>query len=420
MTASIWRIGQLLNSVQTSFVGLLQVWTIPLVLLLSLASGYTTYYGLSHFITPWIALVITVAVQSVIVICSLELASVHWSANAARFLTVVVTLLIALFVSVSFSYFKFYELSQQDTILLSRQQSLEIEISRYLDEVSRQKSELIAEQQRQTKQAAIEANQAFLGALPNMQGEQRNRVGRGRVWSHYNALLQGEQAKLKDMEAQFEALDTQMRETRTALQTFSMNLQNAAAYDQVIASVNAVRSEVDRLIVGRGGRSMPGPKLGSFAEFSQGITPSFAMWEDLSLFALACAAMVDFFTLVLSYRLEFTAPGPLTEEERDLAFRGISEFNEFLINRNDELQFVIEKSELERARRYSDWLRMFVVAFLLNRGFLRKVDERSVEFAPNLYPIISERLRARTAPGATETVNVPSRLAVVPETKRHG
>jgi hypothetical protein len=245
-------------------------------------------------------------------------------------------------------------------------------------------------------------------------------VGRGRVWSHYNALLQGEQAKLKDMEAQFEALDTQMRETRTALQTFSMNLQNAAAYDQVIASVNAVRSEVDRLIVGRGGRSMPGPKLGSFAEFSQGITPSFAMWEDLSLFALACAAMVDFFTLVLSYRLEFTAPGPLTEEERDLAFRGISEFNEFLINRNDELQFVIEKSELERARRYSDWLRMFVVAFLLNRGFLRKVDERSVEFAPNLYPIISERLRARTAPGAAETVNVPSRLAVVPETKRHG
>lgn len=419
MTTSIWRIGQLLNSVQSSFVGLLQVWTIPLVLLLSLASGYTTYYGMSHFITPWIALVITVAVQSVIVICSLELASVHWNANAPRFLTVVATLLIALSVSISFSYFKFYEISQQDMILLNRQQSLETEINRYLEEVSRNKSELIADQQRQTKQAAAEANQAFLGALPNMQAEQRNRVGRGRVWSHYNALLQSEQAKLKDMEAEFKSLDAQMRETRTALQTFSMNLHNAAAYDQVIASINAVRGEADRLIAGRGGRSLPGARFGSFGEFSRGITPSFAMWEDLSLFALACAAMVDFFTLVLSYRLEFTAPGPLTDEERDLAFRGISEFNEFLINRNDELQFVIEKTELERARRYSDWLRMFVVAFLLNRGFLRKVDERSVEFAPNLYPIISERLRSRDATGRSDVLNVPSRLAVVADTKRH-
>lgn len=421
MTTSIWRIGQLLNSVQTSFVGLLQIWTIPLVLLLSLASGYTTYYGLSHFITPWIALIITVAVQSVMVICSLELASVHWRANAPRFVTVVATLLVAVFVSVSFSYFKFYELSQQDNILLTRQRDLEAEINRYLDDVSQKKSELITEQQKQVKAATTEANQAFLGALPNMQPDERGRrVGRGRVWSHFNAQLQSEQAKLKELESQFKAMDTQMRETRTALQTFSMNLHNAAAYDQVIASLNAVRGEVDRLIAGRGGRTLAGPRIGSFAEFSRGITPSFAMWEDLSLFALACAAMVDFFTLVLSYRLEFTAPGPLTDEERDLAFAGISEFSEFLINRNDELQFVIEKSELERARRYSDWLRIFVVAFLLNRGFLRKVDERSVEFAPNLYPIISERLRNRREQQPRERSDAHGGLSVVMDAKRRG
>lgn len=419
MSTSVWRIGQLLNSVQTSFVGLLQVWTIPLVLLLSLASGYTTYYGLSHFITPWIALIITVAVQSVMVICSLELASVHWQANAPRFVTVVATLLVAVFVSVSFSYFKFYELSQQDNILLGRQRELETEISRYLDEISRQKSEMIAEQQQQVKSATKEANQAFLGALPNMQQDQRNRVGRGPMWSHYNAQLLGEQAKLKELESQFSSLDEQLRESRTALQTFSTNLRNAAAYDHVAAAVNAVRGEVDRLIAGRGGRSLPGPRIGSFSEFSRGITPSFAMWEDLSLFALACAAMVDFFTLVLSYRLEFTAPGPLTEEERDLAFQGIGEFTDFVINRNDELQFVIEKSELERARRYSDWLRIFVVAFLLNRGFLRKVDERSVEFAPNLYPIISERLKTRQGAASADPAEGSGRLSVVTDAKRH-
>ena len=53
---------------------------------------------------------------------------------------------------------------------------------------------------------------------------------------------------------------------------------------------------------------------------------------------------------------------------------------------------IIEKTELERARQYSDWSRMFAVGFLLSRGFLRKVDARTVEFAPNLYPMIAERM----------------------------
>jgi hypothetical protein len=35
---------------------------------------------------------------------------------------------------------------------------------------------------------------------------------------------------------------------------------------------------------------------------------------------------------------------------------------------------------------------MFAVGFLLSRGFLRKIDNRSVEFAPNLYPLIAERM----------------------------
>jgi hypothetical protein len=48
---------------------------------------------------------------------------------------------------------------------------------------------------------------------------------------------------------------------------------------------------------------------------------------------------------------------------------------------------------------------MFTVAFLLNRGYLRKKSRRVVEFAPNLYPIIAERLRhigpAQPGEGAT-------------------
>ncbi|MGR8941143.1 MAG: hypothetical protein ACU83P_06090, partial [Gammaproteobacteria bacterium] len=69
-------IGGMINSMQTLFVATLRLWTIPIVLMLSLASGFTTYFGMSHFIVPWIALIITIAIQSIVVICSLELAGI--------------------------------------------------------------------------------------------------------------------------------------------------------------------------------------------------------------------------------------------------------------------------------------------------------------------------------------------------------
>ena len=113
-------VGYLINRIQTIFIGMLRIWTIPIVLMLSIASGFTTFYGMSHFIIPWIALVITVAIQSIVVICSLELAGIHWKANRTRYFSVLCSLLIALAASISFSYFKFYEISEQSSIHIER------------------------------------------------------------------------------------------------------------------------------------------------------------------------------------------------------------------------------------------------------------------------------------------------------------
>ena len=88
LTINQGGLGSLLNRIQTLFVGILRIWSIPIVLMLSIASGFTTYYGLSHFIVPWIALIITIAIQSIIVICSLEIAGIHWKANRLRYLSV--------------------------------------------------------------------------------------------------------------------------------------------------------------------------------------------------------------------------------------------------------------------------------------------------------------------------------------------
>ena len=78
-----------------------------------------------------------------------------------------------------------------------------------------------------------------------------------------------------------------------------------------------------------------------------------------------------------------------------MVFECLSQFQNLRINRNDELEMAIEKSVVERARRTSDWSRKFGVAFLLSRGYLRKVGDNQVEFAPNLYPIIADQLRKK-------------------------
>ncbi|MGX2040690.1 hypothetical protein ACWJKU_11250 [Methylocaldum sp. MU1018] len=393
MSAPAWRIGQFLNAVQSTFVGLLRVWSVPIVLLLSIAEGYNTCYGLSYFITPWIALIMTVAVQSMIVICTLELAGMHWRANPLRYASVVLSLLVALTISVSFAYFRFYEFSQRDAILLDRQTAVIRDANGYIEDVVGLDSRLTAAQQTRVEQASDEATRAYLGTHPGMQGQ----IGKGKVWSYYNEILQDEQAKLKRLDALSKELEQRLSEVRTSLQEFSLRINDSAIYERLILAFQKLQGEAEILAATYGASPIEAPRFGSYAEFSRGLTPSFAMWENMSWFTLACAAMVDFFILFLSYRLESTAPGPLTEDEKSLAYLGIRQFSQFTINKNDELEFVIEKTELERARRYSDWTRMFSVAFLLNRGYLRKISDKSVEFAPNLYPIIAERINARQA-----------------------
>ena len=420
MTKSVWRIGQFLNSVQSTFVGLLRVWSIPIVLSLSVASGYTTYYGMSYFITWWIALIITIAVQSIVVVCTLELAGMHWRANVPRFLTIAISLLVALTVSVSFSYFKFYEFSQRDTLLLQNHKSMQASLEAYLDQVAQLKTDIIAPQKARTEAAKREANQAYVGAHPATQGELRNKVGRGKIWSHYNEMQQQERAALESLQGRVQALDAPSRDLRAAISGFAVQMNDTAAYEKLAGAYRQVQAIVEELSASQGLAPLKPPFLPTFGELTRGITPTFDMWQDISWFALACAAMVDFFTVILSYRLESTAPGPLTEEEQQLAYEGLRQFNDFTINFNGELEFSFEKTELERARRVADWSRMFTVAFLLNRGYLRKISRRTVEFAPNLYPIIADRLVETVEGSGQPEQHRAETLREMMERKRYG
>ncbi|MCF6250074.1 MAG: hypothetical protein L3J75_02215 [Methylococcaceae bacterium] len=398
-------VGYLLNSIQTLFVGMLRIWTIPIVLMLSIASGFTTFYGLSHFITAWIALVITVAIQSIIVICSLEIAGIHWKANRLRYFSVMLSLLIALAASISFSYFKFYEISQQDTIHINRLEQIRLDIKAYLGEVLSIKGNVLKQQHAELKEISEEVSQAYFGTHPLIPEELKNQVGKGPFWRHYNEIYQQQKQKQEALDSEFSDLDIKMQKLQASLSDLDVAKDLETSYFRVLTNYQDVQLQT-RKLSGFIGLGLPeAPLLMTFNQFTQEVQPSVSMWNGFSIFAFICAAMVDFFTVLLSYRLEFTAPGPLTADEEDLVFECLKQFTEFSINENDELQMVIEKTEIEKARRYSDLSRMFAVGLLLNRGFLRKIDQRTVEFSPNLYPLIAEKMGEKIYQLRTASLN---------------
>ena len=63
---------------------------------------------------------------------------------------------------------------------------------------------------------------------------------------------------------------------------------------------------------------------------------------------------------------------------------------------------------------------MFAVALLLNRGYLRKISDKTVEFAPNLYPIIARRLAKDLVINPDQNASNESALAHAMREKFHG
>lgn len=405
-------LGYLINRIQTLFVSMLRIWTIPIVLMLSVSSGFTTYYGLSHFITPWIALIITIAIQSIIVICSLEMAGIHWTANRVRYFSVVSSLCIAVTASITFSYFKFYEISEQESLHIDRVQQIRQDIKSYLGSVLAQKSQLLQNHQQALDKASADVSQAYFGTHEQIAPGYKNQIGEGPFWRHYNQIYQEKKQAFQVQEQAFLDLDAKIRQLQTSLGDLDVAQNQETAYYQMLKNYQDIQLIVNQLSSSAGLQLPDAPMLMTYKQFVEEVKPSFAMWQGFSWFAFACAAMVDFFTVLLSYRLEFTAPGPLTVQEEELVFECLRQFSEFRINQNDELEMVIEKSELEKARRYSDWSRMFVVGLLLSRGFLRKVDARTVEFAPSLYPLIAEKMSDKIA--ALKAKSLPKAPADAP------
>lgn len=382
----------LIYQLQDTFVRLLTISKIPLILLLSCASGYTTYHGMKLFITDWIAMIITVAVQAILVMATVELSKMHWRASMLRFSSTLLYLIVALAVSIFFSYFKFYEISESTALQEVKYSTLKKTVDRYLNTVLTQKSILIETQKQRVTSARYDTDQAYLGTHPDMPKRMKGILGKGGYWEHFNEVTEREKLMLIDLKTGFDELDKQIKELSLLLaQQGLTDLSVKENYQAIKAGYQMIGNLSNSLMSNTGQVAIPQESLEPYEQYIE-VKPSLDIVNMLSPLALFLAIMVDLFTLILSYRLEAVPPQTLSDYEKRLAFLGLQEFPDWKINTGGQLETRLEHNQEELAEEYDDSWRKLIVGMLLNRGMLRKVSGKKVEFSPQLYPLIIEQL----------------------------
>jgi len=146
-----------------------------LILGLSLASGWTTWKGLALFMIWPIALILTVAVQAILVIATYQLSNMYVAASPRRYLAVAGGLAAAFSVSVFFSYFTFYSYNEGRRIGLRKFERTRIEVNQYIRKVLDARSSFVKGQKDLVDRLNREAQDAREGRLAG----ERIRLGEG-------------------------------------------------------------------------------------------------------------------------------------------------------------------------------------------------------------------------------------------------
>ena len=187
-------------------------------------------------------------------------------------------------------------------------------------------------------------------------------------------------------------MDKEIKELSVLLSKQGLaELRVKSNYQAVKTRYQMVGDQSNSLMSDSGQATLMQPSLESFEQYIE-IKPSLDVLGSLAPLALFLAVMVDLFTLILSYRLEVMPPETLSNHEKRLAFLGLQEFPDWTINQGGHLETRLEHNEEEAALDYDDSWRKLIVGMLLNRGMLRKVSGKKVEFSPQLYSLIIDQL----------------------------
>ncbi len=173
------------------------------------------------------------------------------------------------------------------------------------------------------------------------------------------------------------------------------------AYDQLQTLIAGTTSAVGHFTQIMGLPPIKSPAIMTLAEYKDPM-PSIANLSRVSPVAASLALLFDLFTVFLTFWLESVPLGGLKDEEKDMAVEGVIAFTDWQVNHNNQLDFRLSKTEIERNAGVNDGERMFWATALLNRGFLKRVDASRAEFGPRLYAVVSDYFRRKrnVSPGS--------------------
>ncbi len=378
------------------------VLSIPIILALSLASGYTTFHGMNIYVpSQWIAGIITFAVQAVIIIASIELGKAHIRANILRFAGLIVSLIIGLAVSMFFSYFTFFENAESAGTKEKKFNQLNAAINEYIANAWESKTEIILKKEEQIKIAQKEVDDAFWGRSKDTPGKMQ-KPGKGQLYRYYKEKLDREESGLNAVKAQFEDIQAQEKELRYALAQLSMAEVGTPAgyaeatrpvYEKIRQQFAALTGLFEHVFSDNGISPVRIPSIMPHDMYVK-MTPTLGDITEnpIAPLPLCLAVVIDVLTFVLSYRLQVVPMGTLFEDQKQFVYKHLKAFSKWHINRNDHLEFGIERSPDEESTGYNDGPRKFAAATLLNLGFIRRVKKSSAEFTSFFYPIVMEEL----------------------------
>lgn len=365
------------------FINLLHVATIYVILALSVASGYTTLVGMTRYIDLWIAIIITVSVQSIIVLSTFELSTVRFRAHKLRFAGLIIALVIGLTISINFSYVTFYMKAQSAIREVEAFNRMDADITEYYESIHEIKTREVLQRTEQIAETRIKRNKAELGVLEELPPEYRGKVGKGPVTQIYERQLLELEEELRSIQSKFREIDDGIQEF---LKSWNIEISaNEAAYLESMRRFGASTRGIDRTLSDLGLSVISKPKITQW-KFFKNSKPPMALEEDLSLYL---AVVIDFLTFIFASRIQRMPVGILSSKQISLVSKGIKEFTAVDINRWDNFQLALEKTRKEKSIDYCDTFRKFVIALLINKGFARRVDKGHVEFTERFYDIIS-------------------------------
>jgi hypothetical protein len=356
-----------------------------IILGLAAASGWTTWNGLALFMVWPIALILTAAVQTILVIATYQLSAMHVAASPRRYLAVAFGLMAAFSVSVFFSYFTFYAFNEGDRVNQRKFAESRRLIEQYISLVMDARSLFLKQQHAELERR----RQAAQDALEGWQGNRRIDPGPGPIWRSRQQLAESLAAQLRQEVSEHE-LDEKAKAVLAAFNSMldRRSLLDAAKHQQLRDRLVDFQTSAAAWLTVHGRDHIAAPPLPAADDFRT-IRPSPADLSQFSLVAFCLAVLVDLFTVLLTWWLESVPFGNLPPHVVPSVLEALLSFNDYELNRGNQLEFSLRRTGEERHEGVKDGWRKLWAGLALNLGLLARVNRERVEFTPRLYHLFA-------------------------------